>query len=105
MKKRVLQKLVSTSALASVAAFSFAGNALAANGTKLTEFLSGAKAQQIYASVNREYPAKNGVASSELVKSWGNFKADDTPLKKIEKSRKKATELVDEVAFNVGSVS
>lgn len=76
-----------------------------ANGVKLIEFLSGEKAQKIYASVNHEYPVKAGVASSELVKSWGDFKPDSTPLEEIAKLRKRATELVDEVAFNDGPSS
>lgn len=73
-----------------------------ANGVKLIEFLTGEKAQQIYASVNHEYPVKAGVSSSDLVKSWGDFKSDPTPLEEIAKLRKRATELVDEVAFNDG---
>lgn len=76
-----------------------------ANGVKLIEFLSDDKAQQIYASVNHEYPVKVGVAASDLVKSWGDFKADPTPLEEIAKLRKRATELVDEVAFNDGPSS
>ncbi len=76
-----------------------------ANGMKLIEFLSGDKAQQIYASVNHEYPVKAGVAASDLVKSWGDFKSDPTALEDIAKLRKRATELVDEVAFNDGPSS
>ena len=73
-----------------------------ANGIKLIEFLSGDTAQKIYASVNHEYPVKAGVPASDLVKSWGEFKADKIPLEDIAGLRKRATELVDEVAFNDG---
>ncbi len=75
------------------------------NGIKLIEFLSGDTAQKIYASVNHEYPVKAGVPSSDLVKSWGDFKVDATPLEDIAGLRKRATELVDEVAFNDGPSS
>ena len=75
------------------------------NGIKLIEFLTGDAAQKIYASVNHEYPVKPGVAPSKLVASWGTFKADPSKLDEIAKLRKRATELVDEVAFNEGPSS
>ena len=73
-----------------------------ANAIKLMEFLSGDEAQKIYASVNHEYPVKEGVAWSDLVKSWGDFKADTILLEEVAKNRKRASELVDEVGFNEG---
>jgi len=72
------------------------------NAIKLMEFLSGDKAQKIYASVNHEYPVKDGVPWSDLVKSWGDFKADSISLEEVAKYRKRASELVDEVGFNDG---
>jgi len=71
-----------------------------ANAVKLMEFLSGSEAQQIYASKNFEYPVKQGVPWSELVQSWGKFKADKTSLAKIAELRAKASTLVDKVGFN-----
>ena len=76
-----------------------------ANGIKLMEFLSSDEAQKIYARVNHEYPVKDGIAWSDLVKSWGTFKADTISLEKIAKLRKKASELVDKVRFNDGPSS
>lgn len=76
-----------------------------ANGIKLIEFLAGGKAQKIYAEVNHEYPVKTGVATSSLVQSWGDFKSDPTSLQDIADLRKRATELVDEVAFDDGPSS
>ena len=73
-----------------------------ANGVKLMEFLSSDEAQRIYAEVNHEYPVKEGVAWSKLVKSWGSFKPDPVSLEKIAGLRKKASELVDKVRFNDG---
>lgn len=76
-----------------------------ANGIRLMEYLSGEDAQRIYAEVNHEYPVNDNVKWSELVKSWGAFKADPTSLEDIAKLRKEASELVDEVAFNDGPSS
>jgi len=72
---------------------------------KLMNFLSGDKAQKIYAQVNFEYPVKPGVEWSKLVKSWGEFKADTVSLARIAENRKRASELVDEVGFNNGPSS
>lgn len=72
------------------------------NALKLMEFLSGDEAQRIYAKDNHEYPVKDGVPWSDLVKSWGTFKADPLPLEDVAKLRKKASELVDKVGFNDG---
>ena len=75
------------------------------NAVKLMEFLSSEEAQKIYAKVNHEYPVKDGVPWSDLVKSWGDFKPDALSLAKIAELRKKASELVDKVAFNDGPSS
>ena len=76
-----------------------------ANAVKLMEFLSGDNAQKIYSEMNYEYPVKEGVEWSALVKSWGDFKADPVTLEEIAKLRKRASELVDEVGFNNGPSS
>lgn len=76
-----------------------------AAAVKLMEFLSSEKAQQIYSEVNFEYPVKDGVAWSDLVKSWGEFKADDIALEKIANLRKAASLLVDETDLNNGPSS
>jgi iron(III) transport system substrate-binding protein len=59
----------------------------------------------MYAEVNYEYPVKEGVPWSPLVKSWGEFKPDSTPLDEIAALRKKASELVDKVGFDDGPSS
>lgn len=73
-----------------------------AEALQLMAFLTGSDAQGMYASVNNEYPLKDGVAWSELVKSWGTFKADPVKLEEIAKLRKQASELVDKVGFDAG---
>ena len=47
---------------------------------QLLEWLSSAKAQAIYGSLNKEYPANQSVASDEIVSAWGAFKQDDMNL-------------------------
>lgn len=70
------------------------------NAVKLVEYLSGDKAQKLYAELNHEYPVKPGVQYSELVESWGTFQADTLPLEKIAENYAKALKLVDEVKFD-----
>ncbi|GHA04101.1 Fe(3+) ABC transporter substrate-binding protein [Oceanisphaera arctica] len=68
---------------------------------KLMEFLAGDEAQHLYSSANHEYPVKPGVEPSELVKSWGEFKADTRPLTDVAKHAKEAVQLMDEVQYDL----
>ncbi|MAH28509.1 MULTISPECIES: Fe(3+) ABC transporter substrate-binding protein [Pseudoalteromonas] len=71
------------------------------NALKLIEYMTDNKAQNMYASVNMEYPVKQGVALSEMVASWGEFKEDSLPLDEISKYRPVALKLIDEVKFDL----
>ncbi|WP_261815905.1 Fe(3+) ABC transporter substrate-binding protein [Vibrio gallicus] len=71
------------------------------NAIKLMEFLTADKAQQMYAEDNYEYPVKPGVKRSELVASWGEFKADTLALEKIADNHEKAVKLLDQVKFDL----
>ncbi|MGF1765748.1 Fe(3+) ABC transporter substrate-binding protein [Aliivibrio kagoshimensis] len=71
------------------------------NAQKLMEFLTADVAQKMYADVNYEYPVKEGVERSELVASWGDFKADTLALEKIAENHTKAIKLLDEVKFDL----
>jgi len=71
------------------------------NALKLIEFMTDNKAQNMYASVNMEYPVKPGVELSSLVASWGNFTEDSLPLDEISKYRPLALKLIDEVKFDL----
>ena len=75
------------------------------NALRLLEFLPSDEGQEMYALVNNEYPVKEGIPWSALVQSWGNFKADPISLNKIAALRKKASELVDKIAFDDGPSS
>ena len=71
------------------------------NALLLMNFLSGKKAQQLYASLNMEYPVNKDVAPSEMVESWGKFKADPLPLRSIVDHWPAAYKLLDEVEFDL----
>lgn len=71
------------------------------NAIKLVEFLSGDKAQHLYAELNHEYPVKPSVEKSKLVQSWGEFKQDNLPLEKIAENYENALKLIDEVKFDL----
>ncbi|WP_413206698.1 Fe(3+) ABC transporter substrate-binding protein [Rhodospirillum sp. A1_3_36] len=72
------------------------------NALKLMEFLSGEEAQELYATVNHEYPVKPGVPLSPLVASWGEFTGDPIPLATIASHADEALRLVNETGFNEG---
>jgi iron(III) transport system substrate-binding protein len=76
-----------------------------ANAVKLLEFLASPEAQTIYAEQNGEYPVLIGAKTSDLVKSWGDLKADKVPLSELAALRQKASELVDKVRFDAGPSS
>ena len=67
---------------------------------KLMEYLSNNEAQTLYAEENYEYPVNPNVKPSDLVASWGEFKADPLPLNEIASLRKAAAKLVDKVGFD-----
>ena len=72
------------------------------NGQKLIEFLVSDEAQQLYANANYEYPVVAGVNPDALVMSWGELKADQTPLTEVASHRAEAAALVDELRYNEG---
>ena len=71
------------------------------NAKALMEFLASKQAQAMYAETNMEYPVRAGVQVSELVASWGDFKADHLPLETIAANRKTALVLLDKVQFDL----
>lgn len=75
------------------------------NAVKLMQFLSEHEAQQIYAEKNFEYPVEPGLEPSEVVKGFGELKADTLPLVAIGNNRKAASEMVDRTGLNDGPSS
>lgn len=64
------------------------------DATTLLEWLSSAKAQSIYGSLNKEYPANQSVASDDVVSSWGSFKQDNMNLAQAGILQAKAVKLM-----------
>ena len=75
------------------------------NAVALLEFLASDTAQNMYATVNFEFPVKTGIKTHELVESWGSFRADTLSLEDIARHRTAATKLVDKVGFDAGPTS
>lgn len=73
------------------------------NALKLMEFLTSAKAQEIYAEANFEYPIAPGSKPDPLVESWGTFSADPTNLMTVASHRAAALRLTEEVDFDAGN--
>jgi iron(III) transport system substrate-binding protein len=70
------------------------------NALKFMEWLTSDEAQKIYAETNYEFPVKPGVERSDLVKSWGEFTPDATPLADIAKARATALKIMETVDFD-----
>lgn len=66
---------------------------------KLMEWLSSDKAQGLYASSDKEYPVKVGVDESDLLRSWGEFKADDINVQKFGELQTQAIQLMDKAGY------
>lgn len=71
-----------------------------ASGVKLIEWLTGEKAQQIYADANYEYPIRPGVPLNPTIAGYGKLTADSLPIAQIAAQRKTASTLVDKVGFD-----
>ena len=70
------------------------------NAVKFIEFLADKKAQEMFAKVNFEYPVNKEAQSSDLLKSWGEFKEDKTSLYKVGNKNKEAVKLFHQVGWD-----
>lgn len=70
-----------------------------ANAIKLIEFLASEEAQSWYANVNYEYPVRQQLEASDLLKSWGEFKADDIKLSELGRLNGEALRLMDRAGW------
>lgn len=66
---------------------------------KLMEWLSSDEAQGLYASSDKEYPVKEGIDESEMLRSWGEFKADDINVQKFGKLQTQSIQLMDKAGY------
>ncbi len=66
---------------------------------QLLEFLVSDYAQQWYADTNHEYSINPEIESSSILKSWGDFKADNLNLSLLGKYNTEAVMLMDRVGW------
>jgi iron(III) transport system substrate-binding protein len=71
----------------------------AAEAEKFLEWLTGAQAQGLFASLNQEYPANPAIKPDAEVAAWGEFKADSLPLEVAGKRQVEATMLMDRAGW------
>ncbi len=67
--------------------------------TKLLEYLSSEKAQNLFADVNMEFPANPAVKSDATVASWGDFKQNSLNLAKAGELQTAAIKLMDRAGY------
>ncbi len=66
---------------------------------KLLEWLSSTEAQNMYASLNMEYPVNTAVAADPYVAGWGDFVSDTTNLGKAGELQARAVMLMDRAGY------
>jgi len=66
-----------------------------AQAIQLLEFLVSDEAQQWYAEKNLEYPIKPGIQAGEILRSWGEFKADNLSLHNLGEHNAEAVMIMD----------
>ena len=70
-----------------------------ANAIALLEFLTEPKAQELYSSMNYEYPVNPIMSLSAELKSWGEFKEDKLPIEKLAEFSAAAQKIIDRVGW------
>lgn len=69
------------------------------NAIRLLEYLVSPEAQKWYAEVNFEYPVREDAEISNLVKSWGSFKADTVNLDVLGQNNAEAVRIMDRAGW------
>ncbi|OOY52626.1 Fe(3+) ABC transporter substrate-binding protein [Solemya velum gill symbiont] len=69
------------------------------NAIKLIEFLVSPESQLWYAEANNEYPVVEGAGTSEILKSWGDFKPDNLSLARLGELNADAVRLMDRAGW------
>ena len=70
------------------------------NGVKLIEYLTSARAQEIYAAQNFEFPVVAGVAIDPVIAVFGEFKEDSVSLADVAAQRRAAAQMVDRAGLS-----
>jgi iron(III) transport system substrate-binding protein len=69
------------------------------NAEKLIAYLLSPTSQKMFAEANFEYPVLEGVPSSDLVRSWGEFKEDTVSLNQVGTLGAEALKLADRAGW------
>lgn len=69
------------------------------NAIEFLEFLVSPKVQELFAKANYEYPVNPKVEPSKLLKSWGKFKEDTTPLEVFGQNNANAVKVFNQVGW------
>ncbi len=69
------------------------------NAVALLEFLVRADSQRLFAEANYEYSVREDVEPSELLASWGSFKADPVPLSRLGELNAQAVRVFDQAGW------
>lgn len=69
------------------------------NAIRFIEFLASEEAQSVFAHVNFEYPVNPRVEPAEILKSWGEFKADTLNLARLGELNAAAVEAFDRAGW------
>ncbi|MBS0002099.1 MAG: Fe(3+) ABC transporter substrate-binding protein [Thioalkalivibrio sp.] len=69
------------------------------NGARLIEYLTGEEAQRWYAEANQEYPVRPEVPASEILRSFGDFKADSLNLSLLGEYNAEAVRIMDRAGW------
>ena len=65
----------------------------------LLKFLLGDEAQSMYASLNHEYPIRENIDASNIVKKFGDFELQKTPVEIYGKFNSEAIKIADKVGW------
>jgi iron(III) transport system substrate-binding protein len=66
---------------------------------KFVDFVTSEAGQKLFASVNREYPTRSGIAASPEVPAAGSYKVADVPMVSLAKYRNKTLDLIEAVGM------
>ena len=66
------------------------------NAIKLLEYLVGENAQTWYAKINHEYPVRENVKTSKLLKKFGEFESDQLNLSQLGENNSTAVRIMDQ---------
>lgn len=69
------------------------------NAIRLMEFLTTVESQKWYAEVNNEYPVREDVEASPVLRAWGEFRKDDLNLRQLGVHNAEAVRLMDRAGW------